>query len=319
MSHTYNWNIVGHDKVLQSLEDDLANNNVSHAYLFTGPENVGKYTVARTLAHILQCELGFCSECPTCQEIDKGYHPDTLELPDDGSSVKIEQIRIVLEKLNMTKRSPYKVFLLQNIERMTLESSNALLKTLEDPPERVVFLLTTSMVKNVLPTIISRVRLAPFYRLSDDVMTGLIRKQYPLVESAVVETVSAIALGCPGKALALLEDPEMYNQYRKMYADIEGFLRSSSLKDSPNCVDQFLYIEELTTNAKEAGQQLIREFLDIFQLVLRKQLLMDVRGERGIFSRDKLLHLLEQAQKSQELLKRNVNSRLLLENMMLSL
>lgn len=313
MSLTYNWNIAGHDEVLQTLEADLASDHLSHAYLFAGPDNVGKYTVAKKLAHILQCAQNFCFECSTCQEIDKGYHADTLELLDDGSSVKIEQIRKVLERLNMTTQSPYKVFLLENIERMTIESSNALLKTLEDPPENVIFLLTTSRVKDILPTIVSRVRIAPFHRLDDETMAALIKKQHPMAESDVVETVAALALGRPGKALSLLGDPEMYEQYRKMYADIEMFLQN------PDRVNQFLYIEELTTNAKEVGQQLIQEFLDIFQLVLRKQLLMDVRGEHGIFSRDKLLHLLDQVQKSQELLKRNVNSRLLLENMMLSL
>lgn len=313
MSLTYNWNIAGHDEVLQTLEADLASDHLSHAYLFAGPDNVGKYTVAKKLAHILQCAQNFCFECSTCQEIDKGYHADTLELLDDGSSVKIEQIRKVLERLNMTTQSPYKVFLLENIERMTIESSNALLKTLEDPPENVIFLLTTSRVKDILPTIVSRVRIAPFHRLDDETMATLIKKQHPMAEPDVVETVAALALGRPGKALSLLGDPEMYEQYRKMYADIEMFLQN------PDRVNQFLYIEELTTNAKEVGQQLIQEFLDIFQLVLRKQLLMDVRGEHGIFSRDKLLHLLDQVQKSQELLKRNVNSRLLLENMMLSL
>lgn len=313
MSLTYNWDIVGHDKVLRALEDDLANKNLSHAYLLSGPDNVGKYTVARKLAHILQCEEGYCRTCSTCLEIDKGYHSDTLELVDDGSSVKIEQIRSVLERLNITKQSPYKLFLMDNIERMTLESANALLKTLEDPPEGVMFVLTTSRVKDVLPTIISRVRQASFHRLDDETMAELIQQQYPMVEPEVVETVSAISLGRPGKALSLLSDTEMYEQYRKMYADIEMFLRK------PDRTNQFLYIEELTSNAKEGGQELIREFLDIFQLVLRKQLLMDVRGDHGIFSRDKLLRLLEQAQEARELLKRNVNTRLLLENMMLSL
>lgn len=313
MALTYNWDVVGHEKVLRALEGDIAQKNVSHAYLLSGPDNVGKFTVAQKLAHILQCEQGYCRECTACQEIDRGYHSDTLIMADDGSSVKIEQIRGVLERLNITKQSPYKVFLMENIERMTLESSNALLKTLEDPPQGVVFVLTTSRVKDVLPTIVSRVRLQSFHRLDDETMAKLIQEQYPMAEPQVVETVAAIALGRPGKALTLLGDRELYEQYRKMYADIEAFLRQ------PDRVNQFLYIEELAANAKESGQELIREFLDIFQLVLRKQLLMDVRGERGIFSRDKLLHLLEQAQKSQELLKRNVNTRLLLENMMLSL
>lgn len=313
MSLTYNWDIVGHDKVLRALEEDLSQKRVAHAYLFAGPDNVGKYTVARKMAHILQCGQDYCHTCNVCLEIEKGYHADTMELADNGESVKIEQVRQVLEKLHMTRQAPNKVLLLQNIERMTLESSNAILKTLEDPPEGVVFLLTTSRVKDVLPTILSRVRVATFARLTDESITELLRKQYPLAEEEVLETVRAIALGRPGKALALMGDPELFEQYRKMYADIEAFLHK------PDRVNQFLYIEELVAAAKDDGQQLLREFLDIFQLVVRGQLLMDVRGEHGIFSRDKLLRLLDQVQQSQELLRRNVNTRLLLENMMLSL
>lgn len=314
MSHIYTWDIAGHDKALRMLEEDIEKQNVSHAYLFAGPDNVGKFTAAKRMAHILQCENGFCRTCSTCREIDKGYHADTLEIRDDGDSVKIEQVRKVLERLNMTKQSPYKVFLLQNIERMTLEASNALLKTLEDPPNGVIFLLTSSRVRDVLPTIISRVRMAKFRRLDDAAMNNLLLRQYPLAEKNVIETVCAMALGRPGKALALLNDAELHRQYQKMYADIEQFLHH------PNRTHQFLYIEELAADAKQEGnQRLIREFLDIFQLVLRRELLDGVRGQGGATPREKLLYLLEQARNAQELLKRNVNTRLMLENIMLSI
>jgi len=314
MSLKYQWDIIGHDKALMALEGDMGHGNVAHAYLFAGPDHVGKYSVAKRFAHLLQCENGFCGECHVCQEIEKGYHADTVEMADNGESVKIEQIRGVLDRLNMTRQGAYKVFLLDNIERMTLESANALLKTLEDPPDGVIFLLTTSRLKEIIPTILSRVRLLKMSRLTDNAMTQLLEKHFPLAEKEITDTVSSLALGRPGKALALLNDPQLYDQYRKMYGDIEMFLRQ------PDRVNQFLYIEELSASAKEEkSQRLIQEFLDIFQFVLRKELLLASRGERGIFPPEKLLRLLEQVRKTQELLKRNVNARLLLENMMLSL
>lgn len=313
MALTYNWDIIGHDKPLGLLEADIHNGQVSHAYLFSGPDSVGKFTAAKRMAHIVQCKERFCGECSTCHEIARGYHSDTIEFVDDGHSVKIEAVRKVMEQLNMSARSPFKVFLLQNIERLTLESGNALLKTLEDPPGNVLFLLTTSRVSEVIPTLISRTRLLPFGRLADEDLIALVRKIYPLMEEDVVTMAAEMALGRPGKALALVSDREMYDRYQKMYEDIEMFLRS------PERAKQFLYVEELVKSSKDTGPELLREFVDMLQLVLRRELMMNVAGERAIFSRDKLVGLLDKALEAQHLLQRNVNSRLLLENMMLAL
>jgi DNA polymerase III delta' subunit len=307
-SSKFNWDIIGHNKALQALESDIKTDNLVHAYLFAGTASIGKFTIAKRFAHILQCEKNFCGECNSCREIDKGIHSDTIEMADDGQSIKIEQIRKVLERLHMTKQSPYKIFLLQNIERMTLEASNALLKNLEDPMPRTVFLLTTSNLKEILPTIISRVRLIKFKELSDKAMMEVIQKHNPLIDAEMVNAVCALAPGKPGKALSLLEDSEMCDLYQKMHSDIETFLREPSL------TDQFAYIDNIVKESKEDEQHnLINEFLHIFQLVLRKQLFAD----NAIIPQEKAVLLLRYIQKMQQYLKLNVNTRLLLENMML--
>ena len=314
MALIYSWDLVGHDKVLGSIETDIRDGNLAHAYLFAGPDHIGKFSAAKVMAHILQCESDFCRECAVCKEIDKGYHSDTLEIPNDGESIKIEKIRELIEKVNITKQGKYKILLIQNIERMTVESSNALLKTLEDPPENVIFILTTNRVKEVLATILSRVRLFKFRRLANDDLETFVRRYYPLTDENMMETVCAFAMGRPGKALSLLQDADLYESYRKMYIDIEMFLKK------PDRAVQFAYVGDLVTSAKEAkDDQLIREFLDIFQLVLRKEMMMNMDGESGILSLEKSVKLLEKAHEAQELLKRNINTRLLLENMMLAI
>ncbi len=313
MALTYNWDILGHDTSLQLLEDDLKRGQVSHAYLFSGPESVGKFAVAKRMAHILQCEGNFCRECHICNEIEKGYHRDTIEMADDGETVKIETVRKLMDRLSMSGQSPKKILLMQNIERMTLESSNALLKTLEDPTGETVFLLTTSNVKDVIQTILSRVRMVKFGRLADEVVVDLMRKMHPLIEEEMVEAVAEMALGRPGKALDLLGDRELFDRYRTMYEDVEQFLRV------PDRTKQFLYIEELTKAAKEDGHSLLKEFLDVFQVVLRRELLVNAEGKRAILGRDKILQLLDKVMEAQYLLQRNVNARLLLENMMLTI
>ena len=132
----YDWNIIGHKKQLEMLESDIESGSLAHAYLLCGPGHVGKYTVAKKLASILQCENNFCGKCPTCIQIRKGQHLDTMEFENNREALKINQIREVIARCNMSSQSKYKIIILQSIGRMTTEAGNALLKTLEEPPEK---------------------------------------------------------------------------------------------------------------------------------------------------------------------------------------
>jgi DNA polymerase III subunit gamma/tau len=312
MKHSYNWNIVGHDRVIADLERDLATRNIPNAYLFAGPEGVGKFTVAKTLAHILQCENNFCHACPTCREIDRGCHSDTIEMGNNGESIKIEEIRNVLPSLHMSRNSAYKILLMQDIERMPSEAANAMLKTLEDPPEKVVFLLTTSHLKEIIPTIISRVRIYNFQRLADSQVREYVHGLYPLTEKELLDQVSAFAMGKPGRAASFMQNPALFDDARKMYNDISLFVKA------PDRINEFGYIAQMVQRTKEEeNNRIIRDFLDIFTAVLRKKLLDTDASDEEV--RKKTIALIKEAQRAQDLLKRNVNNRLLLENLMLGL
>lgn len=305
----YNWRIRGHHKQLLTLEREIQERALVHAYLFVGPENIGKFTIAKRMAHILQCESGFCRNCHICREIEKGYYPDTLEVSDTQESIKIEEIRELLTKLQLTKQSAYKILLLQNIERMTPESANAMLKTLEDPPPGVIFLFTAHNVQEILPTLISRLRVYHFDRLPDTELLALLQELYPLAEEQELKNFTSFAFGQPGKAISFMENADLYHSYKAMYDEICLFLEQKEL------VRQFGYIGELMKNAKEekGGHALVKDFLELLLLALRKKLL------DGLDRRDlpRLVSLLEETLKAQEYLKRNVNMRLLLENLLL--
>lgn len=314
MSARLQWKLAGHDKVLESLNDDIDSDNLAHANLFAGPEHIGKFTAAKKLARFLQCPDGGCKTCYICREIEKGIHADTIEVPNTGESIKIELVRSLIDKIHMTRREKYKILLIQNIERMTDESSNALLKTLEDPPDGVLFLLSTSRVLDVLPTIISRVRVYKFAKLSEREVMELMRANYPLADEKIIEMVINLAGGLPGRALQLMEDPDLYSVYRKMYEDIEA------LVTAPDRVNQSAYAGELAGQAKEnKNPQLISDFLDIFQIVLRKNMVMNIAGGGGILPQEKVLEMLDKIDKIREYSGRNVNTRMLLENLMFSL
>jgi DNA polymerase III subunit delta' len=314
MENLYNWNIVGHERVIAELTKNIVGGNVAHAYLFAGPEAVGKFTVATTMANILQCENNFCGECSTCREIKKGLHSDTIEICDDGESIKIETIRNTLTSLYMSKNSPYKILLIQNVERMTLESANAMLKTLEDPPERVVFILTTSRPKEILPTIISRVRVCTFQRLSENQVREFVQKLDPLADGDLVERVGSFAMGMTGKAALFMQNPALFEEARKMYNDVVLFV------ENPDRANEFGYVAQVLQQAKDdENDKIIGDFLDIFTAVLRDKLLKDENGAMGNPGRKKTINLIKEAVKAQDLLKRNVNNKLLLENLMLGL
>src|SRR3989338_8750934 len=120
----YKWPVLLHEKPLLELEEDLSQDRLSHAYLFDGPTQIGKTLVARIFAQILQCEKDFCRTCTLCRQIEKGQHIDTLELLDDGESLKIEQIRALLGHLSTTHSGRYKIVFIQNLNRIVYKDAN---------------------------------------------------------------------------------------------------------------------------------------------------------------------------------------------------
>lgn len=298
----YHWNIIGHSALLEKLEQDISSGNLPHAYLFSGPEKVGKYIVAKKLAHILQCEKNFCHECSTCIQIEKKTHPDTIEFEDDGESVKIEQIREVITRLHMTTSSRYKIFLVERIERMTLEAANCILKTLEEPPADTIFLFTTAAIKEVLPTIVSRVRILSFHHCSEDLLYEKIREYYPESDDDTLRQVSRFALGKAGIAFRLMRDPELLSLYRRMYQDFLRFL------SRPSIFDRFCYVQEFIEQPSK-----IDHFLDILTHLVRSLMLKDP------LNHERYIDILEQISRTRFSLKHNANVKLTLEKLMLHL
>lgn len=297
----YNWSIIGHDKQLKQIEADIASGNLAHSYLLAGPNSVGKFTVARKMAGILQCKSDFCHNCSTCLQISKGSHIDTLEMS-GKDSIKIADVRKLIERANMTRQSEYKVFLIQSIERMTIEAANSFLKILEEPPEKTIFILTTNNLRSLLPTIISRVRVIKFGSVSMRFLKEKLTALYPDREEADLHKACLFSLGKTGKAVELMENPESLAKYIEFYHHVQNFL------DHKNIVDRFTYIEDLLA---EEGD--LEKFLNILTHVLRSKVLEGHNQSR------KYIETISNIEESSILLKKNINSRLVLENLMLSL
>jgi DNA polymerase III subunit delta' len=146
----------------------VRHNRLAHAYLFVGPKQSGKKTAALQIAKFLNCaqpfEDNFCGKCSSCLKIHNQSHPDMYDLWSNEDSIKIEDIRKITERTQMrAHEAKKKVFILNNVENLTLESGNALLKTLEEPAANSLLILTTSLPEKILGTIRSRCQILYFY------------------------------------------------------------------------------------------------------------------------------------------------------------
>lgn len=196
--------LLGHQDLLDSLCEAFDDARLHHAYLLQGPPGVGKATFARRLAMYANCESASrpCGQCPTCVKIAAGTHPDILEITPQGSSIPVSVIRELIRKTGYHRYSArHRFIIIDPAEAMQTSAANALLKTLEEPPDGTGFLLLTSQPASLLPTIRSRcqqLRLSPVPQA--DLTQWLTARG---VSSA--QTLATLADGRPGRALELAD------------------------------------------------------------------------------------------------------------------
>ena len=210
--------LVGQAHVTETLGNAIRNNRVAHAYIFSGARGVGKTTAARILAKALNCVKGPtpepCGECDSCQEIAAGTSLDVIEI-DAASNRGIDQIRELREMVRYAPAaSRSKVVILDEAHMLTTEASNALLKTLEEPPDRVIFVMATTQPEDLVDTIRSRSQHFHFRALTFAEITGRLEeiaaKENLKIEAGALAVISRMAEGSLRDALSLLEQARAY-------------------------------------------------------------------------------------------------------------
>lgn len=205
--------IVGQEHIVQTLQNALAGDDVAHAYLFTGPRGTGKTTIARIFAKTLNCILPkgkneACLKCALCQEFENGSSMDLIEI-DAASNRGIDEIRQLKEGVRFAPTvGRYKIYLIDEVHMLTKEAFNALLKTLEEPPEHVIFMLATTELHKVLPTIISRCQRFDFRYLTHDEITsrlkGLLKSEKKSLDTEAIRLIVASSGGSLRDAESIL-------------------------------------------------------------------------------------------------------------------
>ena len=210
--------VAGQKHIIKTLKNALANNKIAHAYLFCGPRGTGKTTMAKLFAKALNCDEGIghqCNKCSNCLEVIEGSHPDVIEI-DAASNNGVEQVRELIDKVNyLPIKGRYKVYIIDEVHMMTTSAFNALLKTIEEPPAHVIFILATTEPHNIIPTILSRCQRYDFSKVSDgdieERLAIVLEKEGIKYDQEAVRAIISLADGGMRDALSILDQVIAYS------------------------------------------------------------------------------------------------------------
>ncbi|MBO6151461.1 MAG: DNA polymerase III subunit gamma/tau [Acinetobacter sp.] len=254
--------LVGQNHVSRALTSALERGRLHHAYLFTGTRGVGKTTIARILAKCLNCETGVtstpCEVCPTCKAVNEGRFIDLIEI-DAASRTKVEDTRELLDNVPYAPtQGRFKVYLIDEVHMLSTHSFNALLKTLEEPPEHVKFLFATTDPQKLPITVISRCLQFTLRPLAVDEitvhLTDILQKEQIQAEQDAIWQIAESAQGSLRDALSLTDQAIAYGQGAIQHQDVKDML---GLIDRTIIYDLILAIHQ---NQKQRVSELLMQF-----------------------------------------------------------
>jgi len=315
-------NIIGQESAIKFLKNIISQHLVSGAYLFVGPDGTGRQTTAIEFAKALNCQtkgLDSCDRCVSCRKISSMNHPDVsiVSRENKNGSIKIETIRDIIYQTGLKPyEGNFRVFIINDAETMTEEAQNAFLKLLEEPPSYHIFILTSSNISGLLPTVVSRCKIIKFYSIPQRCIKDFLRSAG--LEDEKAETLSHIAMGSLGSAV-LYKKNDIIAKRDKVINDF--FLRKSVL----------LREDTLVENSEEDPETslclLLYWYRDLFisQFLQDRDFLLNIDRAGEIFSYAKRFSLrrLERdlliIMDTFNMINKNVNPKIALFNMAISL
>lgn len=288
--------VVGQKAVVATLKNAIKEDKIAHAYLFCGPRGTGKTTMARLFAKALNCKEGIgnqCNECPSCLAIMKGEHPDVIEI-DAASNSTVDSVRQLIDSVSYQPiMSRYKIYIIDEVHNMSNSAFNALLKTLEEPPSFVVFILATTEPQKILPTILSRVQRFDFSKVSkNDLITNMSRimeKENIKYEEAALDLIASLSDGGVRDSLSLLDQAVSYSGDELTVNDVDTLFGLMSIEDEIN-ITSLIYdkkIDECIKLVKEKydkGIDIIRLHSDLIT-IYKDALIYKTTGDASLLDR----------------------------------
>lgn len=331
----FEWPLIGHEKIKNFLQNNLRNGRINQAYLFVGPENIGKKSVANFLVKSLVCrhlsdgkEVIPCNECECCLQLKKNIHPDVhwinLELSDSGKlkkNIGIEQIRSLQEKINLHSfLDGYKVAIINRAHTLSQEAANSLLKTLEEPTPKTVIVLLAQDISSLPATIASRCQVINFLPVAEEVIiSGLTNLG---CEKKKAKKLAAVSFGRPGLAVKYFTEPERYEAYKEK---VNGFLGlfKNDIGTRLKAVNKIIEVGDISSIKSEISiwKNVLRDtaisgFAE--NQVVNQSFLNEINELRKKFDQKKIISLINEIDRTNYLLDSNANSRLVLENLVLN-
>jgi len=303
--------IAGHSGPIATIRRILGSGRVAHAYLFSGPEGIGKKKVATAFIEALFCgKAEGCGECISCRKILSGNHPDIHTLEPDGQFIKVDQVRGLQKDLSYR---PYealrKACIIDGADRFNLSSGNSLLKTLEEPPGNALIILLATNIDTVLPTIRSRCQQLSFSGVPVEEIAGFLENNG--VDADIARVAASLAEGSIARALSLCSEEIMAER-----SEVITTACNLSLK---NMIDLFSFGEQFDKDREKTLQIigiLTSFWRDMLHLasgssdLVNSDLSTLLERETSRRSREALLRGLDQLDKSRQALLRNANVRL---------
>jgi len=326
--------IIGHEGIINHLQNAIAAGKVSHAYVFHGEEGMGKKTLALAFAKALQCEamqqrmqagkIDACGRCVSCKQAEGRNHPDILWITSDKNSIGVDEIRtqINADIRIMPYQSRYKIYIMDSAEKMTESAQNALLKTIEEPPEYAVIILLAGSLQGLLPTILSRCVI-----LNLKPVDGRLIKEYLMGKLQIPDYVAEMAVGFCGGNVGKAIKYASFEDFESMKEDVFHILRY---------IDD-MELHEIVSGIKtiSKNKSSINEYIDLMQMWFRDVLMLKatndpnlllfkdeyrvIRKQANTRSYDQIENILKSMDDAKAKLKSNVNFDITIELMLLSI
>lgn len=287
--------VVGQQPIIQTLKNAIVQNRIAHAYLFCGPRGTGKTSIAKIFAKMLNCEDESnkpCGKCTNCKMVQNGSHPDIIEI-DAASNNGVDEVRNLIDKVKYAPmQGKYKVYIIDEVHMMTTGAFNALLKTIEEPPAHVVFILATTEPNKVIPTIISRCQRFDFNKVSQkdiEKRLSIVCKEEKIeIDPEAISLIAQLADGGMRDSLSILDQCIAYCSFNitvDNVREIYGVLTTSDIGK----LFEHLYAHEVDAliqqiqECSDKGMDLKRLTSDFITL-LKESIILDYSSNSQLVS-----------------------------------